>query len=189
MNSIAVYCGAKTGNNDIYTRTAQEVGTTLAQQNIKIIYGAGNVGLMGVVADSAIAHKGQIVGVIPHFLQDLEVAHTQLTELILCDSMHERKVIMTDLSQGAIILPGGFGTLDELFEILTLTQLAQVNQSIGILNINGFYDALLQHFHHMHKEGFVKDIHLNMVCVADNVEELLSLMQQQQNKLSIEENL
>lgn len=176
MQSIQVFCGSSTGLDPVYSKVAELVGKTLAQQNIKLIYGAGSVGLMGIMADAGLAAGGQVIGVIPHFLRDLEVCHEELTELILTESMHARKVEMLRLSDGAIALPGGFGTLDEIFEVITLVQLRQTFQPIGFLNTNGFYDHLLAHFKKTCQAGFVQKMHLDMIQVAEDLEELLEKM-------------
>jgi hypothetical protein len=176
MKSIQVFCGSSTGIHPVYAQVAREVGTLLAKKNIKLVYGAGSVGLMGIMADAALAAGGQVMGVIPHFLRDMEVCHEGLTELVLTDSMHDRKVEMLRLSDAAIALPGGFGTLDEIFEVITLVQLQQDFQPIGLLNVNGFYDHLMAHAQKMHEEGFVRKMHLDMIHVADDFEELLKKM-------------
>lgn len=166
MNSIAVFCGSSAGFDPVYAETARLVGRGLAQRGIAIIYGAGNVGLMGILADAALEAGGQVIGVIPHFLKDKEVCHTGLTQLHLVDTMHERKVKMAQLSQGVLTLPGGYGTLDELFEMVTLVQLDQDNQPIGLLNTKGFFDGLLQYVDHAATEGFIKNAHRDLL-IAD----------------------
>lgn len=177
MKSIQVFCGSSTGLDPVYGQIAREVGSTLAERDIQLIYGAGSVGLMGILADAALAAGGRVTGVIPHFLRDLEVCHEGLTELLLTDSMHDRKVEMLRISDAAIALPGGFGTLDEIFEVITLVQLQQTFQPIGFLNINGFYDHLIAHCHKMQEAGFVRQMHIDMLMVADNLPELLEKMQ------------
>lgn len=176
MQSIQVFCGSSTGLNPIYAKIAADVGKTLAERRIELVYGAGSVGLMGIMADAALAAGGQVTGVIPHFLRDMEVCHEGLTQLILTDSMHDRKVEMLRISDAAIALPGGFGTLDEIFEVITLVQLQQTFQPIGFLNVNGFYDHLLAHARKMQEEGFVRQMHLDMLIFADNLEDLLEKM-------------
>lgn len=177
MQAIQVFCGSSIGFDPVYAAVAQQLGTTFAHKKIKLVYGAGSVGLMGIMADAVLAAGGQVLGVIPRFLRDLEVCHEGLTELMLTDTMHARKVEMLRLSQGTIALPGGFGTLDELFEVITLVQLQQTFQPIGILNTNGFYDHLLQHCRKMMEAGFVRQLHLDMIVVADELELLLEKMQ------------
>lgn len=176
MKAIQVFCGSSTGINPVYAQVAAEVGTTLAERDIELVYGAGSVGLMGIMADAALAAGGKVTGVIPHFLRDMEVCHEGLTKLVLTDSMHDRKVEMLRLSDGAIALPGGFGTLDEIFEVITLVQLQQTFQPIGFLNTNGFYDHLMAHARKMHQEGFVRQMHLDMLIVADKLSDLLGKM-------------
>lgn len=176
MTAIQVFCGSSTGINPLYAQLAQSVGTELAKRGIKLIYGAGSVGLMGLMADAALAAGGQVTGVIPYFLRDMEVCHHGLTELVLTETMHDRKLEMLRLSNGAIALPGGFGTLDEIFEVITLVQLQQTFQPIGFLNVNGFYDHLMAHCRKMHEEGFVRKMHLESLIVADNLTELLEKM-------------
>lgn len=155
MKSIAVFCASRVGNQQIYHKAAAYVGRMLAQKNIKIIYGGGKVGLMGAVADAALEAGGEVVGVIPHFLDDKEVGHKGLTDLIKVESMHERKMLMSELSEGVITLAGGFGTLEELTEMLTWSQLALHRKPIGILNTNGYYDFMENLFDHMLEEGFL----------------------------------
>lgn len=177
LKSICVFCGSSKGFSPKYEAISKQLGTRLAEQNIDIIYGAGNVGLMGVVADAALAAGGKVVGIIPDFLKKWEVYHQNLTELIITETMHQRKWIMEERSDSIIVLPGGFGTLDEFFEILTWKQLHLHEKPIGILNIDGFYDPLLAHIHNMVKEGFVKDINLELFVVADSIDSLLEQMQ------------
>ena len=138
LQSILVFCGSKTGNNPIYEAAARQVCAVFAQRGIHLIYGAGDVGLMGVLADATLAAGGKVTGVIPYFLRDREGGRTDLTELIQVDGMGERKKIMAKRSDAVLTLPGGYGTLDELFEMLTLVQLSKANHPIGVLNTNGF---------------------------------------------------
>lgn len=177
MQSAVVFCGANTGANPIYTEAAVEMGRALAQRNIRIIYGAGKVGLMGVLAEAALRAGGEVIGVIPFFLRKKEVCHEGLSKLYVVDSMHERKIKMAQLSEAAIVLPGGYGTLDEVFEILTLAQLGQGRHPAGILNINGFYDALIAQLDHMRAEGFLKPAHRELLIVADTVSSLLDKLE------------
>lgn len=178
MKSIAVYCGSNKGKKPVYAQKAAELGRYLAEREIEVIYGAGNVGLMGVVADSVLEAGGKITGVIPHFLRDWEVCHEGLTKLVLVDTMHERKVEMTRLSEGVIILPGGFGTLDELFEIVTLVQLEQEKQAVGLLNVDGFYDHLIAQMDKMTEEGFVNPTHRGMIYAHEDIRQLITDMEQ-----------
>ncbi|WKN30882.1 TIGR00730 family Rossman fold protein [Porifericola rhodea] len=155
MKSIAVFCASKIGEDSIYHKVASEVGRMLAEENIRLIYGGGKVGLMGAVADAALEAGGEVIGVIPYFLDKKEVGHQGLTELIRVESMHERKMKMSELSEGVITLAGGFGTLEELTEMLTWSQLALHHKPIGILNTNGYYDYMEKLFDHMCEEGFL----------------------------------
>ena len=179
MKSIAVFCGSSAGLNPIYKEVTQQLGELMAEQEITLVYGAGNVGLMGVVADACLAKGGKVIGAIPKFLEDKEVAHYGLTELIVTDTMHQHKQKMADIVDGIIVLPGGIGTMDEFFEIFTWQQLGLHSNPIGILNINGFYTHLLQHLTHMTGEGFLKDYHRDRVLVAEEPAALLALMKAQ----------
>lgn len=176
MKSIAVFCGAHKGFLPAYVETAKQLGACFAGRGIRLVYGAGNIGLMGAMADAALAAGGQVMGVIPYFLKEKEVCHTGLTELIVTHTMHQRKQIMAENSDGFIILPGGFGTLDEFFEILTWRQLQLHDKPIGLLNIHGFYDALLAHVQQMHETGFIRDSNLSLMTIATDLESLLRQM-------------
>ena len=175
-SAISVFCGSSTGTSPVYAEAAAELGTLLGQKEITLVYGAGNVGLMGVVADAALAAGGRVVGVIPQFLVDYEVCHDGLTELHVTQTMHERKRLMAERSKAVIVLPGGFGTLDEYFEMLTWRQLQLHAQPIGILNTHGYYDHLLAHADRMIQEGFVRPEHRALTHVADTPAELLELL-------------
>lgn len=177
MQSIVVYCGANAGRLPIYSDTAFELGAELARRNITLIYGGGNMGLMGRVADGAMDNAGNATGIIPHFLAKLEVAQRTLTELHFVETMHERKAKMVAMSAGVIALPGGFGTMDELFEILTWSQLKIFNGPIGILNVNGFYDMLIGHLDKMVEEGFLTTENRSLLLTADNTTDLLKKME------------
>ena len=185
MKSIAVFCGSSSGGHPIYAETAKELGAEMARQNLWCIYGGGNVGLMGVLADSMLEKGGKVIGVIPYFLKEREVCHDNLTELFVVDSMHERKVKMAELSEGVIVLPGGYGTLDELFEMVTLVQLSQEDQPIGILNVNGYYDHLIKHIERMEQEEFLKPDHKHLVIIKDNIQDLITAMQTYEPKPQI----
>ena len=177
MKSIAVFCGSAAGNNPIYTQLAAELGRTFARRGITLVYGAGNVGLMGVMADAALESGGRVVGAIPNFIKDMEVCHTGLTELITVESMHERKRIMADKADGFISLPGGFGTMDELFEILTWKQLQLHRNPVGLLNWNGYYDHLIAHIGRMVEEGFLKAVNRQLLIVSPDLDTLLDEME------------
>lgn len=177
MKRITVFCGSSSGTEEIYTSQATLLGQTLAKRNIELVYGGANVGLMGAVADGVLNNAGKAIGVLPNFLRSKEIAHKQLTELILVDTMHERKTKMNDLCDGVIALPGGFGTLEELFEMLTWAQLGLHKKPIAILNVNGFYDALIVFVQTMTAKGLLKEVNQQMLLVSDNIDELLGKME------------
>lgn len=177
MKSILVYCGANYGKNPAFKEAAEALGARFAKDHIRLVYGAGSVGLMGVVADAVLANGGQVTGVIPDFLVKMEVGHKGLSEIHVVESMHERKALMEKLCDGIITLPGGYGSIDELFEILTWAQLGLHQKPIGILNVNGFYDFLLRQLEVMVKEGFLKQESLDLLLVSDNIEHLLQQME------------
>lgn len=176
MKSITVFCGSSFGSEEIYKEQAYLVGKTLAKENIQLIYGGANVGLMGSVADGTIQNGGKAIGVLPHFLQSKEIAHTHLTELILVETMHERKTKMNELSDGVIVLPGGYGTLEEFFEMITWAQLGLHKKPIAILNIDGFYNDLIKLVQTMVDKGFLKQMNQEMLLVSDTINELLEKM-------------
>lgn len=177
MKRITVFCGSSFGTDEIFTTQATLLGETLAKREIELVYGGANVGLMGAVADGVLNHKGKVIGVLPHFLQSKEIAHKNLSELILVETMHERKTKMNELCDGVIALPGGFGTLEELFEMLTWAQLGLHTKPIAILNINNFYDPLLEMLKTMVEKGLLKDINRKMLLVSDNIDNLLQQME------------
>jgi hypothetical protein len=176
MKSICVFCGSATGTDAIFTETAKMVGETLARRNIRLVYGAGNIGLMGLIADATLEAGGEVLGVIPDFLKEKEVCHTGLTELIVTKTMHQRKQIMEERSDGVIVLPGGYGTLDEFFEILTWRQLRLHDKPIGLLNVDGYYDHLLAHVQQMWHSGFLRESNLSLFCVSSDIHDLLEKM-------------
>lgn len=177
MKSIVVYCGSNPGKNPIYKEVAYALGKQLAERQIQVVYGGGNMGLMGVVSDGAMKNGGHVTGIIPNFLAKLEVANKTLTELEFVDTMHERKARMVALSDGVIVLPGGYGTMDELFEILTWSQLRLFHGPVGVLNTNGFYDHLIAHADKMTEEGFLYPENRALMLVAGTGEELLKKME------------
>jgi uncharacterized protein (TIGR00730 family) len=154
-NSVAVFCGSKTGNNKLFAKHAEEIGLILAQKNIRLIYGGGRNGLMGIVADAVLKNHGKAVGVIPSLLSNKEHQHDMLTALHIVETMHERKKMMYGLCEAAIILPGGFGTLDELFEMITWNQLSIHDKTIVLLNSDGYYNNLIAHLQQMQQEDFI----------------------------------
>jgi uncharacterized protein (TIGR00730 family) len=176
MKRITVFCGSSQGNDEIYKLQATLLGQTLAKQNIELVYGGANVGLMGAVADGVLSEGGRVIGVLPDFLRSKEIAHKGLTELIFVESMHERKNKMNDLCDGVIALPGGFGTLEEFFEMLTWAQLGLHKKPIAILNIEGFYDDLLNLVQKMVDKGFLKEVNQKMLLVSNNIDDLISEM-------------
>lgn len=180
MKRITVFCGSSFGTEKIFEEQAYLVGEKFAQRNIGLVYGGANVGLMGAVANGILENGGEAIGVLPHFLQNKEIAHQNLTKLILVETMHERKTKMNELCDGVMALPGGFGTLEEFFEMLTWAQLGLHKKPIGILNINGFYDSLLEFVKNMVAKGFLKEINEKMILVSDNIENLLNLMENYQ---------
>lgn len=173
---IAIYCGANSGSDPLYREAAAAMARHLVSQGIGIVYGGGRVGLMGAVADAALAAGGEVIGVIPQSLMDKELAHMGATEMHVVSSMHERKQMMTDLCDGVIALPGGFGTLDELFEALTWLQLGFHHKPIGLLNVAGFFDGMLSFISHACKAGFLRAEHENCVLVDTDPAALLAKM-------------
>tara|TARA_R110002051_G_scaffold13435_2_gene44841 strand:- start:30704 stop:31294 length:591 start_codon:yes stop_codon:yes gene_type:complete len=178
LNAICVFCGSSEGNDIEVLNQAAILGETFAKENISLVYGAAKIGVMGKVAQSALDKGGKVIGVIPEFLKLKEVVHLGLTELITNKNMHERKLTMQDISDGFITLPGGFGTLEELFEILTWSQLGLHQKPIGILNVNGFYDDLLQLLEHMVKRGFLKMENYDLLLVDTTIDGLLTKMRE-----------
>lgn len=159
MKSIAVFCGSSEGASPVYKECAIQLGKELAARDLRLIYGGATVGLMGAVADSVMQAGGQVIGVLPHFLKQREIEHTRLTELIMVDSMHERKLKMSDLADGFIALPGGPGTMEEYFEIFTWAQLGLHQKPCGLLNVNHYYDPLISLFGNMAREQFMQEKH------------------------------
>jgi len=176
MKRIAVYCGSSSGKNEIYRQMAAATGTFLAGRGIEVIYGGGTVGLMGVLADAVLDAGGKVTGIIPRFLKTKEVAHHQLTELIAVDDMHQRKALIHEMSDGFMALPGGYGTLEEFFEMLTWGQLGLHPKPVGLLNIKGFFDHILLTLDHMVEEGFLHEINRRMVLCDHRPEVLLEQM-------------
>lgn len=171
---IAIYCGSSSGNDPRFSTAAAQLATFLAAQGVGIVYGGGNIGLMGVIADAALAAGGEVIGVIPESLMAKELGHRQVTELIVTQSMHERKQRMVDLSEAFIALPGGYGTLDELFETLTWLQLGFHRKPVGLLNVAGFFDSLLRFLDEVRDRGFLRPLHRDNLLVAETPDELLT---------------
>ncbi len=176
MKKIVIFCGASPGFEAIYKQQAYLAGKTLAQRNIELVFGGANVGLMGEVANGCLENGGRVTGVFPAFLSSFEIAHTKLTTLIEVETMHERKLKMHELSDGIIALPGGFGTLEELFEMLTWAQLGLHQKPIGLLNVNGFYDELIAMSNKMVSAGFLKEPNRRMLLVDTTLSGLLAQM-------------
>ncbi len=180
MKRVTIFCGSSPGNRSAYGEMAREVGKTLAGQKIGLVYGGAQVGLMGAVANGALENGGDVIGVLPRFLSRKEIAHESLTDLILVETMHERKMKMYELSDGFIALPGGFGTLEELFEMLTWGQLGLHAKPVALFNVNGFYDPLLEIVRGMVAEGFLKVAYQDMLIVSNDIEDLLRRMRSYQ---------
>lgn len=176
MNTIVVFCGSSEGNDPQILKAARELGEYLAHMNIGIVYGAAKIGIMGLMAEAALKHNGTVIGVIPDFLKSKEVFHSGLTQLIITENMHERKLRMHELSDAVITLPGGYGTLEELFETITWSQLGLHQKPIGILNVNGFYDDLLRMMQKMVDGGFLMQEHFDMLLVDTTVAGLIKQM-------------
>jgi len=166
--NLCVFCGSSTGINPVYAHAARDLGQLISKTNSTLIYGGGNIGLMGILADEVLKTSGKVIGVIPDFLVKREVGHLGLTKLEIVSSMHERKKRMADLSDAFIAMPGGWGTLDELAEILTWKQLNLIQTQVGLLNINSFFDPLIDQMKKMVDEGFLQDTNLKELVVAEN---------------------
>jgi uncharacterized protein (TIGR00730 family) len=177
MKSVTIFCGSSSGTSDRYQSDAIAMGRLMAERQIEIIFGGGKIGLMGSVADACLLHGGKVTGVIPKFLRTKEVAHEGLTHMHVVTSMHERKMLMHELGEAVIALPGGFGTLEELFEMMTWAQLGLHPKPIGLLNSAGYFNHLVQFIHHMHQQGFISDTHRDLVLVHEQPEVLLSMME------------
>lgn len=177
MKNICVFCGSSHGTKQIYRETAKTLGLLMAQRQKNLVYGGGNVGLMGTMADEVMERGGEVIGVIPEFLLQKEVGHNGLTELVVVKSMHERKQKMAELADAFIALPGGMGTLEELAEISTWIQLGLIKKPIALLNIEGFYDHLFAQFDHMVEQGFVKSENRKVLLNVKNVNEIISLLE------------
>jgi uncharacterized protein (TIGR00730 family) len=174
--NICVFCGSATGDNPLYASLAAEFGKLLAERGHSLVYGGGNIGLMGIIADSVLENHGKVIGVIPTFLAEREVAHQGLTQLEIVGTMHERKMRMANLANAFVVLPGGWGTLDEMAEILTWKQLGLINQNLFILNSNKFFDSLINQMRFMAKEGFLKQENLDLVTMVDSPQQLFSMI-------------
>ncbi len=174
IQSLAVFCGSKNGNNPLFIQHTAELGTIMGKNNITLVYGGGSVGLMGKIADSVLSQEGKVIGVIPQVLVDWERQHNGITQLIIVEDMHIRKKKMYELCDAAIILPGGFGTMDEFFEMLTWNQLSIHDKELFILNSDGYYDHLIHLIQHMEKEGFLHTEAVRRINIISEPQELLS---------------
>ena len=176
MKRVAVFCGSSIGFNSIYAEEAKKLGYLLAKQTIGLVYGGGKIGIMGTIADAVMENQGEVIGVIPDLLKHEEVAHTKITKMVVTRKMSKRKVKISKLVDGYIALAGGFGTLDELFEALTLGQLGIEAKPVGILNTNGYFDYTLKQLDIMVEEGFLKQLNRDMLFVSESIEELIEMM-------------
>ncbi|HYK76702.1 MAG TPA: TIGR00730 family Rossman fold protein [Daejeonella sp.] len=176
MKSICVFCGANFNGDPAILKTVDNLAAVMVEKEITLVYGGGKVGVMGLIADAVLERGGKAIGVIPQFLMDKEVGHTGLTELIITENMHQRKQKMADLSEGFIALPGGFGTLEEFFEVLTWSQLGLHRHPVALLNVNGFYDLLLQQMDVMEKHQLLKSLNRKLVLNHTDPKELVEQM-------------
>lgn len=176
IKALLVYCGASEGYHPSFTVTAKRLGELLAKEKIKLVYGGGSIGLMGILADSVLRNGGEVIGVIPDFLDEKEIGHKGVTQMHRVKSMHERKALMEKLCDAIIALPGGFGTMDEILEMLTWKQLGLHNKPIGILNVNGYYNHFLLQMNRMVEEGFLKPSNRDLLHVAETLPSLLAKM-------------
>jgi uncharacterized protein (TIGR00730 family) len=174
--NVCIFCGSSTGANPVYVEAARELALLLSKNNCTLIYGGGNIGLMGILADEMLRNSAKVIGIIPDFLVRREVAHQGLSELIVVATMHERKQRMADLSDVFIVLPGGMGTLDEMAEILTWKQLGLVDKPLGLLNVGGYFNPLIQQLESMVSEGFLKKNNLLSIQISNNVPQLVTLL-------------
>jgi uncharacterized protein (TIGR00730 family) len=176
LKSICVYCGSNTGADPAYAEAARAVGAALAGHDLRLVYGGGQVGLMGVLADAALDAGGQVTGVIPNFLHHKEIAHPRVTDMRIVTTMHERKMMMAQACDAFIALPGGLGTLEELFEVWTWSQLGQHHKPLGLLNVSGYWDGLLSFLDHMQGEGFVEPRHRAMLACEETPHALIETL-------------
>jgi uncharacterized protein (TIGR00730 family) len=176
MRRVCVFCGSSVGNQPAYAEAAQAMGAVLAKRDIGLVYGGGNVGLMGVVADAVMAHGGEAIGVIPQSLADREIAHGGITQLHVVDSMHARKAMMAELADAFVAMPGGVGTFEEFFEVVTWTQLGLHRKPCGLLNVQGFYTPLAAFIDQAVSEGFIKPVHRAAIVVDNDPARLLDTL-------------
>lgn len=176
MKRVCVFCGSRAGFDDAYRNAAEDLGNRLVQHRCGLVFGGGRIGLMGTIAERVLAEGGEVIGVIPRLLMTKEIAHSELTELRIVSTMHERKAMMADLADGFIALPGGYGTLEEFFEIVTWAQLGLHRKPCGLLNVRGYFDPLLHLVNHAVGEGFVRADHRPLIIDDTNAEGLLERM-------------
>jgi uncharacterized protein (TIGR00730 family) len=176
MKHLCIFCGSSKGNDPVYEKTAEKLAKIIVDEGLIMVYGGGSIGIMGVLADRILSLNGKVIGVIPRFLYDLEVGHDNVTELIVVESMHERKQKMAEISEGFLALPGGFGTLEEMGEILTWIQLKLIRKPIGLLNINGFYDHFLNMLDNMVASGFLKKNNREILLSSNDPEEIINII-------------
>ncbi|HMM03102.1 MAG: TIGR00730 family Rossman fold protein [Dysgonomonas sp.] len=177
MKYISVFCGSSSGNESVFAEQAILLGKRIARRGYGVIYGGAHVGLMGAVANGALAENGEVIGVIPEFLKQKELEHKKITKMHIVETMHERKALMSELSDAVIALPGGYGTMEELFEMLTWAQLALHKKPVGLLNTLGYYDPLVAMSEKMIEKGFLKDEYRDIMIVENNVDTLLDKME------------
>jgi uncharacterized protein (TIGR00730 family) len=177
MQSIAVYCGANKGNMPFFENAARELGKLLAEKNIRVVYGGGSIGLMGIIADAVLEHGGKITGIITHQLNNLELGHDKVYDMHVVETMSERRVLLLKDTDGVITMPGGYGSMDELFEALTLAQLHQYQKPIGLLNVEGYYDPLVGMLDNMVKFGFLREQNRDLCLIENTPAALLEKME------------
>ena len=182
MKNILVYCGSSAGYDAVYSEVATAAGKSIAAKGQRLIYGAGSGGIMGIIADSVLAAGGEVIGVIPSFMGPWEVQHPNLTECHVVESMHARKQLMAEISDAVVALPGGWGTMDELFEILTWRQLGLHKMPVGLLNVNGFYDPLIAMIDKMVTEGFLKDFNRELLLIDTDFDSLMNQLENHEVK-------
>jgi uncharacterized protein (TIGR00730 family) len=171
--SVCVYCGSSVGNHPVFADAARSLGRTLVEQNLSLVYGGGHVGLMGIVADAVLDAGGEVTGVIPQALMDTEVGHDRLTRLFVVKDMHERKALMAEYADGFIAMPGGIGTLEELFEALTWAQLGFHEKPVGLFNVDGFYNKLIEFLNQLTAQGFLRPEHRDLLIVQTEAHTLI----------------
>ena len=177
MKSIVVFCGSSAGHDPEFLVSAKQLGATIASREARLIYGGAKVGLMGCIADTVLSQGSEVIGILPRFLSIKEVAHEGLTQLLIVENMHERKTKMFELGDAFIAMPGGFGTLEELFEVVTWAQLGLHQKPIGVLNVNGFYDPLMAQLDHMVSKGLLKQRNRDLIMIDSAVDGLLAKME------------